>query len=610
MYNVFRSMKQLITFDFKKLLFFEIFMRLIGLLIILPTFRLGLFLSIKLSGYSYITNDVLVKFLLKPSSILIIIILLIIFSLYVTLEYVYLSLLFNRASNKTRISYRDFIVIGLKQTFQIIKKFHIIVLLPILMFFILIEFVQLAFFSSALKLPDDIFDQISLLRSFPFLMVIAIIFLIVFFLEFIFFIHEAVINKVSLKSSFQESRVILRDNRWKFITKFILMNIFLNLVMFLLYFLSILIFSLFIGWFRGEDVVLSLILTFAYTIYWMIGIFFSIILVPVNVAYISSSYFSVKNLYKDDIEIEVEEQTISSAKKNVWLIRLIVVTFVTVFVLNVFSISASVKAAYDRTQFFKQEEIVAHRGASFNAPENTLAAIELAILQGADGVEFDVRGTKDDVPVLLHDETLFRTTNTISNKKIWDLTFDEVREFDAGSWFSRDFAGEKIPTFEEALKVIKGRSIAFIDMKTNNINVELEVVRLIEEYDMVNEVRLMSFNVYQLFRFKEYNPNIQTILLVGAADYDIYGFVTDDRVDHFAIQINIIQNNPRMVTIIHRYGKKAYAWVVDDQRAIYIGMNADVDGFITKKPILAREIAYSKNSSDSFRSLLENLFRR
>jgi glycerophosphoryl diester phosphodiesterase len=378
--------------------------------------------------------------------------------------------------------------------------------------------------------------------------------------------------------------------------------------MFLLYFLAIFIMSFIVGKLRGVEVVLSIVITSAYTLYWMIGVFFSIIILPINVGLISSIYYNLKDITPDIVL--VEETKATKFQKNRWLIRLGIATFIIFFSLNIVSISRSVKTITNQTQFLKQEEIIAHRGASYYAPENTIAAIQTAINQGVDGVEFDVWGTKDDIPVLLHDATLTRTTNTISNKKIWDLTYDEIKDLDAGSWFSSDFVGERIPTFEEAILTLKGKAVAFIDMKTGSRAVESEVYRIILENNMVNDVRIMSFSVNQLYRFKEFNPNLTTILLVGSSTYDIYDHLEDDRVDHFAIEINIINNNPKMVSTIHRYQKKAYAWVVDDQRAIYIGMNADVDGFITKRPIIAREIAYSKNTSDSFKGFLELLFHR
>ena len=137
-------------------------------------------------------------------------------------------------------------------------------------------------------------------------------------------------------------------------------------------------------------------------------------------------------------------------------------------------------------QYSKQKTLVAHRGASAYAPEHTLAAYKLAIEMGADYVEQDLAVTKDGVLICLHDASLERTTNveelfpdrvstqTIEGKtrKAWlanDFTLAEIKRLDAGSWFDRKFAGEKVPTFDEAIALIRGKAGIFPELKTPEI---------------------------------------------------------------------------------------------------------------------------------------------
>ena len=103
---------------------------------------------------------------------------------------------------------------------------------------------------------------------------------------------------------------------------------------------------------------------------------------------------------------------------------------------------------------------IGHRGTTIFAPENTLPAFEKAIELGFEYVEIDVRYTRDGVPVLLHDAELDRTTN--GTGWVGELTLDEIKQFDAGSWFSDDFAGTRVPTLEEALKIMQGRICIFV----------------------------------------------------------------------------------------------------------------------------------------------------
>src|SRR4051794_26865132 len=132
---------------------------------------------------------------------------------------------------------------------------------------------------------------------------------------------------------------------------------------------------------------------------------------------------------------------------------------------------------------YKKKTVIAHRGASAYAPEHTAAAYKLAIEMGADFVEQDLAVTKDDVLICLHDASLERTTNveevfpdravTVSldgsTRKHWvanDFTLAEIKQLDAGSWFDKKFASEKVLTFDEAVAIVKGRAGLYPELKT------------------------------------------------------------------------------------------------------------------------------------------------
>lgn len=131
--------------------------------------------------------------------------------------------------------------------------------------------------------------------------------------------------------------------------------------------------------------------------------------------------------------------------------------------------------------------IVAHRGLMLHAPENTLANFR-ACLELRLGFEFDVRKTKDGHLVCIHDDTVNRTTN--AKGQLAALTFDEIRRLDAGSWFDAKFAGEKVPTVEEVLKLIaeyeKHEVLIAVDLKAEDV--EQEVVRIAEKYEVLHRL--------------------------------------------------------------------------------------------------------------------------
>ena len=158
---------------------------------------------------------------------------------------------------------------------------------------------------------------------------------------------------------------------------------------------------------------------------------------------------------------------------------------------------------------------VAHRGWSSKAPENTLAAIQLAMSEPyISWIEFDVQLSKDGIPVIIHDYTLERTTN--GQGFVREKTYAELSQLDAGSWFSPVYAGEKIPTLEDVLDLAGGRIRMNIELKTQgNMSSGLEeaVIDHIYRYTLQHDVVLTSFEPKVVQRLKRLAPELRTGLI-------------------------------------------------------------------------------------------------
>ncbi|QAS54716.1 glycerophosphodiester phosphodiesterase [Halobacillus litoralis] len=161
--------------------------------------------------------------------------------------------------------------------------------------------------------------------------------------------------------------------------------------------------------------------------------------------------------------------------------------------------------------------IYAHRGASKLAPENTMPAFELARAAGAEGIETDVQLTKDQIPVLIHDENLRRTTN--GTGFVQDYTYAQLRLLDAGSWFSPKFSDTYIVTLDEFLRWFHEQPMFLnIELKTNVIeykNIERIVYESLKRYHVLERSVISSFNSDSLVRMKSINPSVQTAFLTS-----------------------------------------------------------------------------------------------
>ncbi len=163
-----------------------------------------------------------------------------------------------------------------------------------------------------------------------------------------------------------------------------------------------------------------------------------------------------------------------------------------------------------------------HRGASAYAPENTLAAFNLALEMGADGVELDVTLTKDGVPVIIHDDAVDRTTD--GHGLIQQMTLEQIKCLDAGSKFDPKFAGERIPTLAQALKAVGQRGIVNIELKGTSVQddgLEIAALPVIEECRMAERVIISSFNPFALQRMARLDPRLPRGLLY-ADDLPVY----------------------------------------------------------------------------------------
>ncbi|HEY4310657.1 MAG TPA: glycerophosphodiester phosphodiesterase family protein [Pirellulales bacterium] len=158
-------------------------------------------------------------------------------------------------------------------------------------------------------------------------------------------------------------------------------------------------------------------------------------------------------------------------------------------------------------------DVVCHRGANEYAPENTLAAAELCIEWGVAYVEIDVRTSKDGVLYILHDPWVNRTTN--GKGFLFQLTSDEIDALDAGSWFDKKFAGEKVPRLEPYLRAIKGRIKVYFDVKHADLQ---QLIKLVYDVGMEKDCFFWFDRVEKAIEFRELDKQLPLKVNVGSVD--------------------------------------------------------------------------------------------
>ena len=246
---------------------------------------------------------------------------------------------------------------------------------------------------------------------------------------------------------------------------------------------------------------------------------------------------------------------------------------------------ASAKAESVKT---KKVEVVAHRGAAGYAPENTIAAYDLGVKMKADFIEIDVQRTKDGELVSIHDNKVDRTTD--GTGFVGDLTLEQIRSLDAGSWFNEKYKGEKVPTFEEILKRYRGKTGILIELKSPELypGIEKQVAQTLKKYNMDKprngKIIIQSFNFESMKITDRLLPNIPIGVLTSArAD------TTDQALQAFSSYADFFNPSYSLVTEdlvnkVHSNGMKIQSWTARSKEAVQFLLDMKVDGIITDYP--------------------------
>jgi glycerophosphoryl diester phosphodiesterase len=234
--------------------------------------------------------------------------------------------------------------------------------------------------------------------------------------------------------------------------------------------------------------------------------------------------------------------------------------------------------------------VFAHRGASAYAPENTLPAFQKALDLKSEGIELDVQMSADGYLVVIHDETIDRTSN--GTGRVTDMRFEELRQFDYGKWFGKEFTGVPIPLLQEVLTLLKDwDGILNIEIKNNVIpypGIEEKVVRLLRHNDFTERALISSFNHAGIRRVWELAPKMRTALLYDFSFYRVpYRQAPDYGVQNVhPYYLNVTR---RMLSYCHARGLKVVPYTVDKPAAIKRLVRMGVDGIISNQPNVAME---------------------
>ncbi len=595
-----------------KLIFQNIVSLFIGQMVLLllffvvltPTMSAVYQLTLKVTGFRYVTVDNIKNFLLNPVSVLMIILLFYIIGLFLLFEVHYLILFFGQLEQHKRVKAHRIVLQAIFKVIFYIPKGSLrfvpavwstlgIFNLPLFLF-VLYKTRMMRFVANEMPGP-----------AFRTLIVVVVVGLICFnLLRRAFTYHYYIFNKSSYADSIKNGREREKNRPLRTLLYFLGWNLFVAIVIIAFYLFIMAVTMLFAStaFDKHKAITTFIFLNETMEVYLMTFIF--LICTISNMAlYTHLFYFYHLNTEKEiDQEEEIRENLLRKRQGGGSSYRKILLyTFLMLVIINLYFFVKILRNGSPLDYMNLNElKVTSHRGFSHDIPENTIPAVERAIEERADYVEVDVRLTKDGVPMLLHDSSLRRTTGV--KKNIWDMNYEDVAGLDAGIWLDQRFAGTGIPTLEEVLESCKGRVFLNLDLKYRNPEEQLpeKVVSLIENYEMEWQCVITSTNLSCLEQIKELNPDIRT----GYITYQLHpGLIENPVIDFFSMKSNLISKS--ILRKIHDNGKELVVWTVNSKAEMERLRRIGVDNIITDNPAYAKEVLYQSESDWYFLTLLK-----
>jgi len=250
--------------------------------------------------------------------------------------------------------------------------------------------------------------------------------------------------------------------------------------------------------------------------------------------------------------------------------------------------------------------IIAHRGASREAPENTLAAFGLAWRQGADGIEADFRLTRDGRIICLHDPATGRTAGI--DLTAAEVSFDELRQLDVGSWKGPEWRGERIPSLEEVLGVLPAGKRFFIELKNGPEIIEPLRKILAESPVPYEQLRLLAFDSLLVASLKEQLPDIRVCLnvafrwslrrLAWSPSREELGAILERSGADGLSSSAYAPLDMEFIAELHKRDKEVHVWTVDSVRSARRYRDMGVDSIMTNRPALLKSRLMSEGAGE------------
>ena len=593
-----------LTAHWKPLILFEILWKLVTLLVIAPACAGLIQLAIHLAKLKYLTTSNLLQFLRSPWTILLLAVLLLLAALYTLFEIAAVCTCFRQSRfQKVRTTLGRMVRSGLQSVLHFFRGggpflvLHLLVLIP------LMQFSATSGIFTAMGIPDFLAYYMTKKEFLLPIYVAAIILCCLLSVRWVFSSVLFTQNQCSYRSARATSVQLVRGRFWQTFFSVLVWNCcyFVALLVFLC--LITVVVLMVIRATGSDDLIMSQAMRILKLLIQIVLWSFSFFATPICMAHLTA-LLEKRCVQMPEVVLPEPIPLSRSAKPFRRSTAVLTACCFTVAALGLnlsYVYSVFTGKANFRLALFQNPTVMAHRGLSADAPENTLYAFSDAISVGADFIELDVQQTRDGVLVVMHDSNLKRTTGV--NKDIWDVDYADIQNLDAGSWFDPAYANARIPTLEETLQFVDKRAKLNIEIKPTkhgSDTLEQDVAELITQYQYTDACYVTSFSYGSLKKVKEVNPEIRTGYLMSVAYGQFYSLKYAD-----AFSLNKVFVTSQVVNAAHQQGKQIFAWTVNSMSEVRSLCNLHVDSIITDDPVMVQNVISRDSTGETLRSVLD-----
>ncbi len=593
-----------LTAHWKPLILFEILWKLVTLLVIAPACAGLIQLAIHLAKLKYLTTSNLLQFLRSPWTILLLAVLLLLAALYTLFEIAAVCTCFRQSRfQKVRTTLGRMVRSGLQSVLHFFRGggpflvLHLLVLIP------LMQFSATSGIFTAMGIPDFLAYYMTKKEFLLPIYVAAIILCCLLSVRWVFSSVLFTQNQCSYRSARATSVQLVRGRFWQTFFSVLVWNCcyFAALLVFLCMITVVVL--MVIRATGSNDLIMSQAMRILKLLIQIVLWSFSFFATPICMAHLTA-LLEKRCVQMPEVVLPETVPLSRSAKPFRRSTAVLTACCFTVAALGLnlsYVYSVFTGKANFRLALFQNPTVMAHRGLSADAPENTLYAFSDAISVGADFIELDVQQTRDGVLVVMHDSNLKRTTGV--NKDIWDVDYADIQNLDAGSWFDPAYANARIPTLEETLQFVDKRAKLNIEIKPTkhgSDTLEQDVAELITRYQYTDACYVTSFSYGSLKKVKEANPEIRTGYLMSVAYGQFYSLKYAD-----AFSLNKVFVTSQVVNAAHQQGKQIFAWTVNGMSEVRSLCNLHVDSIITDDPVMVQNVISRDSTGETLRSVLD-----